>query len=215
MKRCRCKGGDSGRWRLVQIEEAAFAASKPNPELFCFSTLGPPAVSEDPVSLVGLAISAGGLFGSSVVPRPLAGAFWEVFSGLWETQSPFISISLHYVRCKRNVLGGLLCAPLSNRERPGPTTDRAPAVLLRCDKRITGCWVFRLATVVAVMVVVSGLHDLPGDVVAVLLSEEGAPPIAEWLRDLGAQDAHWPGISVAGYEAGDFVIAFVLETGQT
>src|SRR5262249_24241444 len=64
---------------------------------------------------------------------------------------------------------------------------------------------------VLVLVVVRGEHDLPREVVAVLLRVEPAPlPAAvPEVRDLGAEQPFRSGVAVRDVDAGDLVVALV------
>jgi hypothetical protein len=57
-------------------------------------------------------------------------------------------------------------------------------------------------------------QELPGDVVAVLRGPERSPAVAEGAGDLRAQDAAPAGVPVRDVDAGDLVVAVVLEARE-
>src|SRR5215475_13066929 len=68
-----------------------------------------------------------------------------------------------------------------------------------------------LLVVVLVVARLCGGHDLPREVVAVLLCVEPAPfAAAPEIRNLGAEQAVRAGIAVRDMDAGDLVVALVL-----
>src|SRR5690242_12200903 len=66
--------------------------------------------------------------------------------------------------------------------------------------------------VIVVVTTIAGRKNFPGDILTVLLCVEHAPSVLERLRDLPAKQAVDPGVAIRDVNAGDLVVAVVLES---